>query len=153
MVRANSARRGFDAQALLFFAFSDVKLRAPAEAIEGFSKVVALEKEHKTEMEWCGRALPSKTSLTTADWLCALFGRSFKALTALVILHIQLGHAEAMVSRYRELLALIGSPRVTSNATMEAINGCAAFACGIHPDVVSNARVAAAFWTSLAWYL
>jgi hypothetical protein len=47
--------------------------------------------------------------------------RTFKALTALVILHIQQGNVGDMIGRYRELLACIGTSRVTSNAIMDAI--------------------------------
>lgn len=56
-------------------------------------------------------------------WLSLLleFFRTFKALTALVILHIQQGNVGEMVGRYRELLACIGNSRVTSNAIMDAI--------------------------------
>lgn len=82
-----------------FYEADDVKARAPQDAIVGFSKVVALEKEHGLELEW-----------------------SFKALTCLVLLHIQQGQPELMVDRYKQLLACIGSSKVTSNAIMEAIN-------------------------------
>jgi hypothetical protein len=61
--------------------------------------------------------LPARARLV----LIVTFSRTFKALTALVILHVQQGNIAEMVSRYRELLACIGASRVTSNSIMDAI--------------------------------
>ena len=46
--------------------------------------------------------------------------RRFKALRALVILHVERGNSEQMLGRYREMLGYIS--HVTSNETIEAIN-------------------------------
>lgn len=80
-----------------FYEADDAKIRMPLEAIDGFEKVVQLEKEKGTEVKW-----------------------RFKALRALVILYVEQGSSDKMLTRYQELLTLIS--HVTSNESLEAIN-------------------------------
>jgi hypothetical protein len=88
------------------FGAADSKIRSPLESIAGFEKVVELETEKGAEVKW-----------------------RFKALHALVLLHIDQGHNGKMLERYREMLSYIA--KVTSNETLDAINRWAPAGCCI----------------------
>jgi hypothetical protein len=111
----------------------DARVRTPLEAIAGFEKVVQLEVEHGPEVKWyvTGRGMRGCVVClclcvvgVTAVWVGrgATLCRRFKALRALVILHVERGNSEQMLGRYREMLGYIS--HVTSNETIEAINRC-----------------------------
>ncbi|CAM9145794.1 unnamed protein product, partial [Phaeothamnion confervicola] len=81
-----------------YYEGDDFRQDQPKKALELFEKVVQLETELGDEVKW-----------------------RFKALGQMVALHFRLRNHEAMLRRYREMLAFVGS--VTRNECTDAVNG------------------------------
>ncbi len=98
----------------------------PKDALDGFSGVIAMEKE---KGEWCVRAHARARRTSALQTRHVLMPRpappaccrGFKALKQMVKLHFKLGNQREMMERYRQMLGYVKSA-VTRNCSEKVIN-------------------------------